>query len=1706
VDTACSSGLTAVVHAVRALRNGEADLALAGGISVQPVLTRQADRQAIPGLDSPTGGCRPFADTADGTVGGEGGAVILLKPLAAAVADGDNVLAVVRGAAVNHNGYRAASMSAPSQVGQAEVITEAWRDADIDPRSTDFIECHGSATPLGDVVEVDALRRAFLDAGVTEPSCQLGSVKANIGHLGGAAGIAGLVKAVCGLRYGVRYPHPHFTGPNPLIDFTGPVYVDPSSGPWEGTPRRAGVSSTGLTGTNVHVVLEQAPDRPALAEPLGRELVTISAKSPAALDTYRCRLADFAEATPHSLAAVAHAMNRGRDDHPYRLAVVVASTVELAGALRTAVLPEEPAPTDPRIVLLFSGDGRLDADADEPSDRPADEDPRSLLVRRQFALYERISAHGVTDTDFIGSGAGNFAVRAARGELTLAEAERAATGVAGAPVDPDRLREVVDGFRRGRVVFVEVGADGELSRQIRRVAPDLPVVAERDVLDLLARVYALGGAVDWEHRYRGTRLPRIEAPSYPFEPIRCWVTDAVAPPATATRTASPATAKGTAPPATANRTALPAVAGRAALPVAAGADTVGTIEAVWREVLKADDVDADSDYFALGGTSIAGISVLRRLADRLGVNLTFADLYAHRTVRSLAERVDGLRTAGDAIQPVRLIEPIPRGGRLPLSYGQEQLWYLDQLNPSSPLYNIPAALRLRGHLDAGALRDAFQDLAERHEVLRTCIRSADGEPYALVLPAGSDLSVIDLSALPPADRQREARRLVDGEAVRPFDLAEGPLLRTTLLRFGDDEHALMYTVHHIVFDGWSPSVFFRDLFEFYAARVAGRPPELPKLPIQYADFAAWQRSWFSGERLESELDFWRDELAGLRTGELPTDRPRPPVQSFAGDLVPFTIDAALAGRAREFSRRRGVTTFVTMLALVDALLHRWAGLRDIVIGVGTSGRTNPATHDLIGYFNNLPPFRTAVTGRETFAELVRRCADTVAGVLDHEDMPLEKIVAAVCGRRDPNRQPLFDVAYTYQNAPAAVGGAAGLTMTGFLDSPFGGIPPGTAKFDLTFGVTDQDDGEMYAYIEYAAALFDRETVSRLAGWLPTLLDAALADPDTRIDRLPGSTPKLDGKGVPTMTANGNGAPLVSTGGGGGDPEAAETLARICAELLSVDSMSPDDNFFERGGDSLLGVRVSARAARAGIHFSPQQMLQHHTLRELVSASTVDAQVAGRAPTPSPAGTAAAERAVAAAPPQVSPAGQPAGSAGSTGSAGFVGSAGSVGSTNRPIQLTPIMRDFLRRPGSARDFIVTQPLETTTRIDAETMRLAVEHVVARHEPLRYRFRRNAVGWRIDCAPPGTLDVFDTRVLPPLSEADDRAAVIADLAELRSRIDLERGPALRARFYDRGHNRGGWLVIVIHHFVFDNMATVVLIDDLDSALTELLAGRRLPAPEPVLTWREWSQHLHDMSVSDELAGELSYWTAIARAGGATGGNTVATGPDTVATGPDPAVRGATDAAVGGGAAGVITRKLGPAPEVLTAGPDAQVTAMAAFACAYARWQGTTSAYLMTEGAATTNVYRPPGRSPAIGWFTSLHPLLLPVDPDAGVRACLPEVADRTRSVPNDGVGYGILRHLSPDSPEITRLRSLPEPATLVVHSSHDGGGFTSGVRHLRNRLDLVAGEPKPGTECFPLVLASHVAADGTLWVSVLHDGRYGDVEPLADLLADAFGELA
>ncbi|RKR87004.1 amino acid adenylation domain-containing protein [Micromonospora pisi] len=430
----------------------------------------------------------------------------------------------------------------------------------------------------------------------------------------------------------------------------------------------------------------------------------------------------------------------------------------------------------------------------------------------------------------------------------------------------------------------------------------------------------------------------------------------------------------------------------------------------------------------------------------------------------------------------------------PVSSGQQRLWFLDRFQPGDPVYNIPVAFRLRGPLDVEALRAALELIVRRHGALRTSFADSGGEPVQVVRPTADPvLEVTDLSG----GTAEEAARLVWQEARRPFDLAHGPLFRTRLVRTADDDHHLSLCLHHIVSDAWSLGVLFTELNTAYAALREGRTPQLPELPAQYADYALWQREKLAGEALRDQLDYWLGQLRGapaLLT--LPTDRPRPAAQSYRGAVHYFDFGAALLRRLREFNQASGATTFMTLMAGFSALLSRSSGQDELVIGTPVAGRNHADLEPLIGFFVNTLPLRVSVAGVPTFGELVDRVREATLGGLAHADVPFEKLVEELAPERSLGHAPVFQTQLIVQNTPPANLDLTDLTSTSLR------VDSGTAKFDLSLVGEMTSDGGLHLAVEYDTALFDAESVARLARQLTTLLDAALTDPDRPVAEIP----------------------------------------------------------------------------------------------------------------------------------------------------------------------------------------------------------------------------------------------------------------------------------------------------------------------------------------------------------------------------------------------------------------------------------------------------------------------------------------------------------------------------------------------------------------------------------------------------------------------------
>ncbi|QPB24417.1 amino acid adenylation domain-containing protein (plasmid) [Rhizobium sp. 007] len=515
---------------------------------------------------------------------------------------------------------------------------------------------------------------------------------------------------------------------------------------------------------------------------------------------------------------------------------------------------------------------------------------------------------------------------------------------------------------------------------------------------------------------------------------------------------------------------------------------------IWAELLGVERVGRHDHFFELGGHSLLAVQLLSRLSQAVGVELPLTRLFATPVLSDLAESiVEVLSRAGP--QELTAIVAVSRHEPLVLSFAQQRLWFLAQLDEGSTNYHIPLALRLRGRLDRTVWQRSLDRLFARHEALRSVFVAPQGKPRVEVLPpdAGLPVTVHDLHGLPDADAVLS--ELCDEEMHSPFDLARGPLIRGRLIRLAEDEHVFLLTQHHIVSDGWSMGVLVRELSQLYRAFEAGEDDPLPPLAIQYPDYAAWQRQWLSGERLQSQAQYWRNALANAPARlALPTDRARPAQQSFAGASVPVVIDQDLTRGLKRLSRQHGTTLFMTVLAAWAAVLSRLSGQDDIVIGVPTANRGRREIEELIGFFVNTLALRVDLSGEPDVSQLLERTRRTALAAQEHQDLPFEQVVEIVKPPRHLDHTPLFQVMLAWQNNTVGSFDLAGLSVEA------AGEGLDQVKFDLELSLGEHGE-EIAGTFGYATALFDQATIERQRGYLLALLRAMAADAGQPVGRI-----------------------------------------------------------------------------------------------------------------------------------------------------------------------------------------------------------------------------------------------------------------------------------------------------------------------------------------------------------------------------------------------------------------------------------------------------------------------------------------------------------------------------------------------------------------------------------------------------------------------------
>jgi len=598
---------------------------------------------------------------------------------------------------------------------------------------------------------------------------------------------------------------------------------------------------------------------------------------------------------------------------------------------------------------------------------------------------------------------------------------------------------------------------------------------------------------------------------------------------------------------------------------------------IWAEVLALDKVGVQDNFFELGGHSLMATQVISRVRDAFSVELSLYSLFEAPTISSLGERMEVASREGLGLQAPPIL-PRTRNENLPLSFAQQRLWFLDQLVPDAPIYNIPLAYRVTGRLNVAALEQSLSEIVRRHEALRTTFTAVDGQPIQVIAPSiALTLTIIDLGEHPETEREAFAQQISTEEAQKPFNLATKPLFRGKLLRLAETEYVLLLNMHHIISDGWSFDIFFRELAELYEAFSTNKPSPLPELPIQYADFAHWQRQWLQGEVLESQLNYWKQQLGGsLPILQLPTDYPHPPVQTYPGAYRSLELPLNLTQALKTLSQQEGVTLFMTLLAAFQILLSRYSGQEDIIVGIPITGRNQVETEGLIGFFVNSLAIRTNLSGNPTFRQLLSQVREVTLGAYDHQDLPLEKLTEEIRPERDFSRSPLFQVMFAFQNTPSQPWELPGLIITPLE------IHNGTSKFDLTLDLKETSEG-IKGGIEYNTDLFKAETITRMLGHFQALLEGIVAKPEQCFSDLPlfiaaeqhqilveCYSTQLERSALPEPDLL---RPNLKSVFVAPSTPVEQQIADIWIQFLKLDTVGIHDNFFKLGGHSLLAAQI-----------------------------------------------------------------------------------------------------------------------------------------------------------------------------------------------------------------------------------------------------------------------------------------------------------------------------------------------------------------------------------------------------------------------------------------------------------------------------------------------------------------------------------------------------
>lgn len=1095
VDTTCSSSLTAITIACKDISLEETNMALVCGVNIDTIPV-QKDTKIVLGIDAKSETCSPFSENADGTMSGEAVTGVLLKSLEQAEADGDIIYGVIKGFALNQDGGQSSSIMAPSSDAQADVIKMALKKANLLPNDIKFIEAHGTGTKLGDPIEIGGISEVFAPALGNDEKVYVSAVKSNIGHTDGAAGIVGVIKVLLSFKSNYIFPSINALPLSPFIDFekskvviaTNPISWDDVK---EDNKMRAGVSSFGLMGTNVHMILESY-EKPILTlkqeETHNDYSLCFSAESKESVVKYLTSFKEYLKTTDDSLHDISFTQNICREVYRYRYVVSVNSKNDLLENLEDNV-NDVITDSDSYIqdnLLLFDDkvaikDEILEAlsSYNDYKSRLVNDAQKSIFI--QYFSYQKLLKSGVHIKEMIGIGIGKIVIQVLKEKMSLDDAFKMVNDTKSLNTEDDikglelRANKLIGRYPKG-LHIIGAGYRGKLGEVFEKLQSKNNLFSvigyDQQLSENLKALFNLSLDVDFKEYCENEQFSKVELPSYCFDSKRCWLR----------KTDNPYN---------------PNTIYTESTISSENDDQVSMVEQMrllWSGILKSE-IQENDDFFDFGGHSLNGSQLINKINEKFSLDFDIDDLFDNGTPKEMAEAIElvlknnpTVLVKTEKVEVSGTIQKLSPRDLYDASFAQKRLWLLAKMSNNTSSLNIPIVISINGVLDFLNLNKAFQTVIQRHESLRTSFIFVDDELKQKVHKFQEGQNNIKYEIKDDLDKGALDNYIREFITL-PFDLESNILVRGNVVKVEDNRHIFIITLHHLISDGWSVTVFQKELFSIYNTLCSNKQLNLEPLQIHYKDFSAWQKKEFNTAISQKSESFWLEQFKDTSPLlDLQLQNSRPALKTYNGYVDQFKIPKELSAPIKSLLKEEEITLAMFFGAILKLLLFKLSEQSDITVGLPITNRKHSELENQIGLYLNTLAVRSVFEEDMSIKSFLNYISKTFKEAYKHQDYPLELLLEKLELQKDLSRSPLFDVVFTVQNFLNIniLDELDNLTNHNLNLENYELNNNSGAQFDLFFRFIDAE-GELFYELEYNTDLFTKETILSYHNFLVNII-------------------------------------------------------------------------------------------------------------------------------------------------------------------------------------------------------------------------------------------------------------------------------------------------------------------------------------------------------------------------------------------------------------------------------------------------------------------------------------------------------------------------------------------------------------------------------------------------------------------------------------------